>query len=109
MDDEIDFLDVMAFRMRSRGIEVTTAESASKALSILKKKTFDTIVMDFQMPNMDGITALKIIKAKNPEIQIIMLTAYATGDKTAEAINAGASHFLEKPADLDVIVNLIQK
>lgn len=109
VDDEKDFLDVMAQRMEARGLEITTAESADQALSIIEKEHFDAIVMDFQMPGMDGMQALKAIKAKSPELQIILLTGYATVKKTVEAMKAGASDFLEKPVDIEVLTAKIKK
>ena len=109
VDDEKDFLDVMAQRMEARGLEITTAESADQALSIIEKEHFDAIVMDFQMPGMDGMQALKAIKAKSPELQIILLTGYATVEKTVEAMKAGASDYLEKPVDIEVLTAKIKK
>ena len=109
VDDETDFLEIMAQRMKARGFEITTAESAIQALSIIDEKPFDAIVMDFQMPGMDGMDALKAIKAKSPELQIILLTGYATVEKTVEAMKAGASDFLEKPADIEVLAEKIKK
>ncbi|MCK5695748.1 MAG: response regulator [Desulfobacula sp.] len=109
VDDEKEFLEIMSERMEARGMEVTTAESADQAMSILKKKSFDAIVMDFQMPGMDGIEALKTIKNKNPELQIILLTGYATVEKTVEAMKIGATDFLEKPANLEALTEKIKK
>ncbi len=109
VDDEKEFLEVMSERMSARGMEVTTAGSAEKALSILEKKSFDAIIMDFQMPEMDGMEALKAIKDKNPELQIILLTGYATVEKTVEAMKVGATDFLEKPADIEALSNKIKK
>jgi len=109
VDDEIDFLEVMSQRMKARGLEITTAESAVQAISIIKKKTFDAVVMDFQMPGMNGMEALKIIKNNKPEMQVILLTAYATIEKTVEVIKAGAMDLLEKPADIDALIDKIKK
>ena len=109
VDDETDFLEIMAQRMKARGLDVTTAESANKALTIINKKHFDAIVMDFQMPGMDGMEALKAIKNKHPELQIILLTGYATVEKTVEAMKAGASDYLEKPADIEILVKKIKQ
>lgn len=109
VDDEEDFLNIMSERMTARGMDVTTAESAQEALSILDKETFDAIVMDFQMPEMDGVSALKAIKQKNPELQVILLTGYATTEKTVEAMKIGATDFLEKPADLEALTNKIKQ
>ena len=108
VDDEKEFLEIMSERMTARGMEVTTANSASQALSILEKESFDAIVMDFQMPEMDGMEALKAIKNKKPEMQIILLTGYATTEKTVEAMKVGANDFIEKPADLESLTKKIK-
>lgn len=109
VDDEPEFLEVMSERMKARGMEVTATGSADQALAILEKESFDAIVMDFQMPGMDGMAALKAIKQKKPELQIILLTGYATIEKTVEAMKIGATDFLEKPADLEALTEKIKK
>jgi DNA-binding NtrC family response regulator len=109
VDDEKEFLEIMSERMAARGMEVTTAESAGQALSLIGKQSFDAIIMDFQMPEMDGMEALKAIKDKKPELQIILLTGYATVEKTVEAMKIGAMDFLEKPADIEALTKKIKK
>ncbi|MCG8564051.1 MAG: response regulator [Desulfobacterales bacterium] len=109
VDDEKEFLEIMSERMTARGMDVTTATSADEALGILEHHSFDAIVMDFQMPGMDGMEALKAIKTLKPESQIILLTGYATIEKTVEAMKIGAVDFLEKPADLEALAEKIKK
>ena len=109
VDDEPEFLEVMSERMKARGMEVTATGSADQALALIEKESFDAIVMDFQMPGMDGMAALKAIKLKKPELQIILLTGYATIEKTVEAMKIGAMDFLEKPADLEALTEKIIK
>ena len=72
VDDELDFLEAMSERMTARGMEVTTASSAKEAIEIIDTMSFDAIILDFQMPEMDGMQALQTIKAKRPESQIIL-------------------------------------
>ena len=109
VDDEEDFLEAMSERMTARGMEVTTASSAKEAIDIIDKISFDAIILDFQMPEMDGMEALQTIKAKRPESQIILLTGYATLEKGVEAMKIGATDFIEKPADLEVLSDKIKK
>ena len=108
VDDEKEFLEIMSDRMKARDMEVTTATSAQQALEIIEKESFDAIILDFQMPGMDGMDALKAIKAKKPELQIILLTGYATIEKGVEAMKIGATDFIEKPADLEVLAEKIK-
>ena len=109
VDDEKEFLEAMSERMRARGMVVTTASSAREAFEIMDREMFDAIVLDFQMPEMDGMQALKTIKAKRPESQIILLTGYATVEKGVEAMKIGAADFLEKPADLEILSRKIKQ
>ena len=109
VDDEEDFLEAMSERMTARGMEVTTASSAKEAIDIIDKISFDAIILDFQMPEMDGMEALQTIKAKRPESQIILLTGYSTLEKGVEAMKIGATDFIEKPADLEVLSDKIKK
>ena len=83
--------------------------SATEALSLIATESYDAVIMDFMMPEMDGIEALKAIKEKRPEMQIILLTGHATVEKGIEAMKAGAMDFVEKPADLDALSDKIKK
>jgi len=109
VDDEKEFLEAMSERMQARGMDVSTASSAKEAFDLIEKESFDAIVLDFQMPAMDGIEALKSIKSKRPESQIILLSGYATVEKSVEAMKIGAADFLEKPADLEKLEEKIKQ
>ena len=80
-----------------------------EAFKKMESETFDAIVLDFQMPEMDGMEALKSIKAKRPESQIILLTGFATVEKGVQAMKEGAADFMEKPADLEVLSQKIKE
>lgn len=109
VDDEVKFLEMMAERMRTRGMHVTTAASAADAVRMAEKESFDAIVLDLKMPDMDGIEVLKLLKEKRPDSQIILLTGHATVEKGIEAMKLGAMDFLEKPADLNELSNKIKE
>ena len=109
VDDEKEFIETLAERMKTRGMEVWTTTSAKEALKMVDTQSFDAIVLDLIMPEMDGIEALSILKSKNPDLQIILLTGQATIDKGIEAMKLGAMDFIEKPADLEMLTNKIKK
>lgn len=108
IDDEQDFLEVMSERMKNRDIDVTTAASAKDALQLAESGSFDAIILDLQMPEMDGLQALERLKAINPDLQVILLTGHATVEKGVQAIKLGADDVMEKPADMQKLVEKIK-
>ena len=109
VDDEEDFVNTLAERMKNRGMDVTTSTSAMEALGKIEEESFDAVVLDLMMPGFDGLQALKIIKEKRPEIQVILLTGHASVRSGVEAIKLGATEFLEKPANIEVLTEKIKK
>lgn len=107
VDDEEQFLDAFSKRLKGFGMKVETAPSGDEALKTIKGKQYDAIVLDLVMPGLDGIQTLKKLKEENPDMQIIMLTGHATASKGVEAMKAGAVDFMEKPVDMDKLLNLI--
>jgi two-component system, NtrC family, sensor kinase len=109
VDDEADFLSIMSERMKNRGMDVSTASSAKEAIEMAEAESFDAIILDLQMPGMDGLEALKVLKTKKPELQVIFLTGHATIEKGVEAMKLGAMDLMEKPADLRILSDKIKK
>lgn len=109
IDDEEDFVATLAERMRSRDMDVSTSTSAIEALEKIDKESFDAIVLDLQMPGMDGLEALKRIKEKNSNLQVILLTGQATVEKSIQAMKLGALDLLEKPADIEMLTEKIKQ
>jgi len=108
VDDEKDFLDIMTERMVVRGMKVSTATSAEEALKMVQKESFDAVIMDLMMPEMDGFKALKLFKITRPEVPIILLTANVPEEKCIEAVKLGAMDVIEKPADLNLLTRKIE-
>jgi DNA-binding NtrC family response regulator len=108
VDDEQDLLDAMAERMRIQGLDVSTTTSAWDALEKVEAESYDAIVMDLMMPEMNGLNALRAIKEMKPDLQVILLTAMATVEKEIEAANLGVIDLMEKPPDLKILVEKIR-
>ena len=81
VDDEADFLEALSERMRTRGMDVTTSTSAKDVLDTVEQGSFDAVVLDLMMPDVDGLEALRILKEKDPKLQVILLTGHATVEK----------------------------
>lgn len=109
VDDEKDFLEIIAERLGMRGMDVSTANSADDALRLVEEEPYDVVIMDFMMPAVDGFKALKLLKQKQPEIQIILLTGNVPEQKRIEAKRLGALDVIEKPPDLKALIQKIKK
>jgi len=109
VDDEKDFLDIIAERILARGMDVSTATSAEDALNMVEEESFDVVILDFMMPALDGFKALKLMKAKRPDVQIIVMTGNVPEEKRMEAKALGALDVIEKPPDLKDLIQIIKK
>lgn len=109
VDDEEEFIEPLAERMRARGMNVTATTSPLDALEKAETESYDAIVLDLMMPEMDGLQTLEAIKKKNPDMQVILLTGHATVEKGIEAMKQGALDFLEKPIDIQALAEKIRK
>jgi DNA-binding NtrC family response regulator len=108
VDDEVDFVDVLADRLEARDLDVSKANSGAAALELAEERTFDAIVLDMAMPGMNGIETLERLLEINPDLQVILLTGRATLEQAAAAIRIGALDLLEKPAEIDTLVAKIE-
>jgi len=108
VDDEAEFVEVLAERLRNRNLDVTTAANGEEALLAAKERTFDAIVLDMAMPGMDGLETLEGLLGINPDLQVILLTGKATLEQAATAIRIGALDLLEKPADIGTLSEKIE-
>ena len=107
VDDEEQFLDALTQRLETRGLKVKAVTNGEDAVDQVEDHSFDAIIVDLAMPGIDGIETLKRIKEKRPDLEIIMLTGHATVKSGIEAMKLGADDFLEKPVDLNVLLEKI--
>ncbi len=91
------------------GYETKEAADGKDAILMVKEHSFDLVLSDVRMAEVDGITALKEIKAYNPAIPVIIMTAWSTVDKAMQALQEGASEYLTKPLDFDVLRFALEK
>lgn len=108
VDDEQEFVELLAERMRTRGLTVRTAYNGADAIALAEQESFDAVILDMVMPEMDGMETMRRLREKIPEIQIIMLTGYANLPAGIDAIKQGAVDYLEKPADINQLLQKIK-
>lgn len=103
VDDEEsirEFLDIM---LRKEGFEVTCAEDGQVALDLIKKKSFDMVISDLQMPKVTGLELLKQVKDQYPDMLFLMITAFGTMETAVEAMKLGAYDYITKPFKIDEV------
>jgi DNA-binding response OmpR family regulator len=101
VDDEQGFVEALTLRLVSRGYRAVYVLSGEEALLFLgEEKSTDVVLLDMNMPGMDGLETLRRIKAIQPLVETIMLTAHTTVATAVEAIRIGARDYVMKPCDL---------
>lgn len=109
VDDEEDFTATLSERLETRGLDVDVSSNGPEAIERVRDKNYDALVLDLAMPGMDGIETMKRLLKENPDLQVILLTGRGTLRKGVEAMSSGAMEFLEKPADIDLLLEKIEK
>jgi len=108
VDDEKVQRESLAGFLARQGYAVATADSAQTALAHMYNHPVDIVLSDYKMPYMTGADLLKEVKARYPNVIIILITAYGTVDIAVQAMKAGAWDFLTKPVDLDQLEDLLR-
>jgi two-component system response regulator PilR (NtrC family) len=103
VDDEDSMCQYLSILLQKEGYEVATANGGADALRILEARPVDVVMTDIQMPKMDGIQLLKGIKAMDPSMPVIIMTAYASEQSAIDAVNLGAFSYLQKHCKNDEI------
>jgi len=108
IDDEMAPRESIRMVLKDR-YTVSTATGALEGLDLISHEPVDLVVMDIKMPKMDGITALQEIKKCRPDIEVVLLTAYASLETARDAIRFGAFDYLLKPFDRNDIMQVVEK
>jgi two-component system NtrC family response regulator len=109
VDDEKNYPLILSAVLQEEGFETLTANSGHEALAVLENSDVDLVLTDMKMPKMDGIELLQRIKAVNPELPVIMMTAYGTVEKAVEAMQKGAYSYILKPFDNEQLILYVDK
>ena len=103
VDDEQSIREFLEIMLRKEQYDVSTAEDGEKAQEVLKKKNFDLIISDLQMPKVSGIELLKHVKNNYPDTVFMMITAFGSTESAVEAMKLGAYDYLTKPFNIDEV------
>ena len=103
VDDEESIREFLEIMLKKEGYEVSCAEDGQVAVDILKKKSFDLVISDMQMPNLSGMDLLKHVKDQYPDVVFMMITAFGTTETAVEAMKIGAYDYITKPFKIDEV------
>ncbi|MBE9048249.1 PAS domain S-box protein [Pleurocapsales cyanobacterium LEGE 10410] len=111
VDDELDSRDILAFALEREGAEVTSVASAAEALKALENKSYDLLLSDLEMPEVDGCTLISRVRTlpHGKNLPAIALTAYAAESDRQRSIDAGFNRHLSKPIDIPQLITVIMQ
>jgi len=109
VDDAPDTREIIQKLLRYEGYKVMTASTGEEGVKKTEEEKPDVILMDINLPGIDGNEALRQVKKKNPIQCVIMLTAYATVDNAIRALKEGASDFIKKPFENEHLIHIVNQ
>jgi DNA-binding NtrC family response regulator len=107
IDDEDDLVNILAERLRFRGFEADAVTNFSDAVKLLEKKEYNLAIIDVKLKGINGIQLMKLIKDEQKEIKVILITGHGTEEEARKGIKLGASKYLVKPVNIDVLIKEI--
>jgi two-component system response regulator PilR (NtrC family) len=109
VDDERSMQEFLEILLRKEGYDVTTAGDVAGALLALESDDYDLVISDIQMPDRSGLDLLRAIRQTQPEVLVVMITAFATTETAIAAMKEGAYDYITKPFKVDEIKLVVQK
>ena len=109
VDDDADIREVLADRLESLGYRVFAAETAKVGLELLERQNPQLVLLDIEMPDMNGIDMLREIRRREHDVTVVMITAYGTIERAVEAMKEGAYDFIPKPFEPDHVALIVAK
>jgi DNA-binding response OmpR family regulator len=108
VDDDPGMLDTLMDVLSATGYETSVAASGNAALEMAQAGRFDLVLMDVQMPGLNGVQVLHALRVLDPTIVVIMMTAYTGDELVAESQRTTGFSVLSKPLDLDQVLPLVK-
>ena len=107
IDDEDVQREAVSGYLRKRGFAVLQAANGQRGVELLTAQAVDLVVTDLRMPELDGMGVLAAARQTNPDIGVVLVTAFGTVDSAVDAIQEGAFHYLQKPINLDELDQVV--
>jgi len=108
VDDEPVVLDSLRKMLALGGYSIDTVESGPEALGLIRKRDYDFVFTDLKMPGMDGVEVTKAVRHLRPDIDVVVITGYATIETAVETVRLGAMDYIEKPFTEDELLAFVR-
>ena len=108
VDDELSMREFISILLEREGYVTELAENAEIALNMLGPSSYDLIISDVNMPGLDGLSLLKMVKKTSPETAVLLITAFSTSEQAVEAMKCGAYDYISKPFKVEEIKVLVK-
>ncbi|MBN2525691.1 MAG: sigma-54-dependent Fis family transcriptional regulator [Deltaproteobacteria bacterium] len=109
VDDDRGILDMLTLRLSKKGYEVQVADSADEGFKMLNKESFDAVLTDLHMPEVDGIQLTERIQDSFPEIPVIVITSFGSMESAVASLRAGAYDFVTKPFEIEILRKALER
>lgn len=109
IDDEVGMCETLEDILEEHEFIAESAYDGKTGLKKIKEKKFNAVILDLKLPDLNGIDVLEKIKKYSPEIEVIIITAYATLENAIDAINKGAYGYITKPIDVNELINFLKQ
>ena len=109
VDDEQSYRQLLSLVFEGDGHTIRTASNGREALTLLQKEPADVVISDVRMPDMDGIEMLSAVRESQPDLGVVLMTAFASVETAREAFKLGADDFIQKPFDVEELKLIVKK
>jgi two-component system, NtrC family, response regulator PilR len=109
VDDEQSYRQLLSLVFEGDGHSIRTATNGREALALLQEEPADVVISDVRMPDMDGIEMLSSVRESQPDLGVVLMTAFASVETAREAFKLGADDFIQKPFDVEELKLIVKK
>jgi len=109
VDDEEELVSAVVERLEIRGVAARGVTTGVDALRLIDSDEFDVVVIDVKMPGLGGLGLIRRIKARRPDLQVVLLSGHGSAEDAAEGMRLGAVDYLMKPVNIDTLVEILRR
>lgn len=109
VDDEEELVSAVVERLGIRGVQAAGATNGLDALKKVDEEEYDVVVLDVRMPGLGGLDVIRHLRRSHPKIEVILLSGHGSKEYVEEGLSLGAFDYLQKPVDIDELVDILKR